>query len=188
MVRNNKTGKLKTLHLDKHGYIVCGLCHLNKQKKCKVHRLVAEAFIPNTENKPQINHKNGITTDNSVSNLEWCTAHENTLHAWNVLDSSERRKKMAKHSHDRVWLQSSREKLSRINKGRKHTEQSRKNMSIAHRTPRPYMRKTIICVETGVEYKGLEEASKQVGCSKTGISNVLSGKTKTSGGYHWKRG
>ena len=57
----------------------------NVFKTEQVHRVIAKAFIPNVDDKPIVNHKNGDTVDNRVENLEWCTHSENAKHKVNVL-------------------------------------------------------------------------------------------------------
>lgn len=67
--------------LNAKGYRRVGLYHGNGKELFSVHRLVAEAFINNPQNKRVVNHKNGIKDDNRLSNLEWCTDSENCIHA-----------------------------------------------------------------------------------------------------------
>jgi hypothetical protein len=67
------------------GYTQVNLWRDGKYKTMKVHRLVASAFIPNPENKRDVNHINGAKHDNRVENLEWATVIENQRHSWDVL-------------------------------------------------------------------------------------------------------
>jgi hypothetical protein len=83
-VYSSLTNKVLKPGLDTKGYKQVNLSKNGKVYTCRVHRLVAKTFIPNTDNKPCINHINGIRTDNRIDNLEWCTKSENAIHAYNT--------------------------------------------------------------------------------------------------------
>ena len=87
-------GKMLRLTLQPHGYLTVDLCVNNTHNQRRVNRLIAEIFIPNPDNKPQVNHINGVKIDNRVSNLEWATSKENNVHAFNSgLNSNEAKRK-----------------------------------------------------------------------------------------------
>lgn len=82
VIERLEPGALISARLDKHGYLTIFSRELPTSL---VSRLVALTFLENPEAKPQVNHLNGVTTDNRPDNLEWATNSENHLHAFKVL-------------------------------------------------------------------------------------------------------
>jgi hypothetical protein len=134
-------------------YPTVTLCTDGITKGYKIHRLVAQAFIPNPNNKPEVNHHNGIKNDNRVENLEWVTPKENSQHAWDIglrtitqswlnkmkevntgrKHSDESKLKMREVKLGKEVSAQTRLKLSIIGKGRKHSEQSIEKMKLVKR-------------------------------------------------------
>ena len=75
------SGCIKKAFVGWHGYVWVSLCKDGHSKTFSMHRLVAIAFIDNPRNLPTVNHKDGNKENNCVENLEWCTNHENQMHA-----------------------------------------------------------------------------------------------------------
>lgn len=100
--------KLLKMNITRYGYWRICLSDRNEKKSVFIHRLVAEYFIPNPENKPYVNHKDWNKLNNAKWNLEWCTHSENMIHSyrtlWQVPTSFWQWKKWKNHSKSRkVW-------------------------------------------------------------------------------------
>lgn len=80
-IRNNNTGNILKPSIHKRGYLKINLDVDGRRYSKSMHRLIALTFIPNPENKPEVNHINGIHDDNRVVNLEWVTPEENIKHS-----------------------------------------------------------------------------------------------------------
>lgn len=77
-------GLIKKVSINNRGYYSITLCKDARYRHFVIHKLVAQAFIPNPENKEYINHKDGNKLNNNINNLEWCTVSENNQHAYDI--------------------------------------------------------------------------------------------------------
>lgn len=80
-----RKGRELKLALNREGYLQVGIFNNGNVKRCLVHRLVALAYIPNPNGYKEVNHKDGDKTNNHVSNLEWSTRRDNSLHSARIL-------------------------------------------------------------------------------------------------------
>ena len=130
-------GRIMPQTIQRKGYYAVTF-HMNNKAYCrKVHRLVIEAFTPNPDSLPCINHIDGNKLNNHVSNLEWCTYQANMQHAvrtglthphqW----TDEERKQISERNKGQIITPEQREKISQALKGRKHPEVSARQKGIA---------------------------------------------------------
>lgn len=88
-IRNKATKAIKKSFINERGYVIVSLYKEKRLKTFRVHRLVAQAFIPNPNNYEEINHRDEDKTNNASSNLEWCTREYNLAYGTRGLRQSQ---------------------------------------------------------------------------------------------------
>lgn len=124
-------GRILKPNTDRGGYLYVRLYRDGGSKYLKIHRLVAMTFIENPQNKPQVNHKNGIRNDNRLENLEWVTCSENHRHAFDVLGKKGSKAMLGKPS---VKRKLTREQVEQILMDNRSQEKIAKDYGVSQET------------------------------------------------------
>lgn len=203
--RKNTFLSTKTSH-DKQ-YILVALCRDGEKKQTPAHRLVAEAFIPNPNNLPFVNHKDENPSNNNANNLEWCDrTYNNNYGGHNARSAISRSKAVMQYTLDGKFVK---EWLSGTDASRQLSiPQAAINACCLHKpkynqaggflwkykddsTPITFKhgKRVAKCGTDGTlieEYRNITEASKKNHLLPSSISNCLIGRSKFAGGYKWK--
>lgn len=152
-----RSGKILRQALNGHGYPVVSIAIPNKKTKVTaVHLLIAKTFIPNPDNLPQINHKDGNKTNNRIENLEWVSCKDNIIHAVKT----------------------------GLNNGPKNPYWTGKEGSLHNRSIAVDMYD--INGNYIKTFGSMRLAAKEMNCKDSHISQCVSGKRKSTGGFIWK--
>lgn len=154
--------KILKQFLDTHGYCTVGLCDKenNRNKKVRVHQLVAKAFIDNPQNKPFVDHINTIKTDNTVENLRWVTYKEN--------------------ANNPITLERVRKNGHGLSVSKKNMETRKANGK--YNAPMEVFQYTLDNVYV-TSFESISEAERITHIKN--IKKVIHGKRHTAGGYRW---
>lgn len=171
------------------GYLTVQMSIKNHPFRRYIHRLVANAFVDNPHNYPQINHKDGNKRNNNVDNLEWVTPEMNSRHAWTTglckgFERTENYKRKVSESVKGLWKKG-------VYKPYVRTKEMRENMRLAQlkspnkkRGANHPQAKMVRCIETGEFFDCIRYADKKYGGS--GVKGVFAGKQKTAYNMHWE--
>ena len=157
----NYREKILKFKLEVSGYLQVHLYLENKVKAFKIHRLVAEAFIPNPNNLPEVNHKDENKENNRVDNLEWCDRKYNINYGTRTQKASEKMK-------GRKFTENHKKKISKSQKGKYTYSES-------------FHARKVKCITTGKKFNCIKEAGEYYNVYYQSISACCRGKRKSAG-------
>lgn len=172
LLKQKMWGAYKSVTLSKKG----------KTYYFRVHRLVATIFIPNPNNLPQVNHKDGNKMNNNLNNLEWCTCSYNIKHGYSI-GLTKPFWKWKKRDSETI------EKIRKTKTGTKQNEEWKRKKAAKKGVNHPLARKVFQYDLQGKligEYNLVKEAYEKTNISVKSISNCLNGRARTAGGFIWK--
>ena len=172
----SKGGNLKAVY--RKGYATVTLVKCGVSRVCSIHRLVAQAFIPNPYNLPYINHIDGNKSNNDISNLEWCTHLENMRHAFDT--GLVKRKPLTDEQKIKV-SNATKEAMNRPEVKEKMKQLAKEKVGV-----KSARHKKVINLDTGKTFISVREASKFYGIHESNLASCCRGERPIAGGYHWE--
>ena len=182
-IRNKSTGKIIAQRNNGHGYLTVHLYNSSKRKVYYVHRLVASAFLENKENKPEVNHINGDKTNNNVSNLEWCTRSENSIHAYRTKLRTVSQKTINAGRKQMIYINNSELRKIALQRAAKVNRNKSQNEYILNSSNQF---KPLFCEELHRVFLSARRVEQKIGIKRLAIQKAMQKGYKTCGGYHWK--
>ena len=162
-IKSSLTNKILKPSKHKSGYMLVGLRRDGVSKTVKVHRLLAKAFIPNPENKPHVDHINGVRDDNRLENLRWCTNQENQSFELARLNNS------------------------KALTGRKQSPEAvAKRAKILQKSIGKKVNQYTLDGEFVASYNSFNEARRLTGVWDASVRSCCMGRFKHAGGYIWR--
>lgn len=210
-VYSHISGKILKPHANHRGYLMVDLWKNGNVKKGIIHRLVAQTYIPNSDNLPEIDHIDTNRQNNNVSNLRWCTRKENCNNPLSLKHSGDSRKGEKHYLYGKSLSEEIRAKMSASHIGHPTNEETRRKIGNANRghimseEQRQQFSKMRRGKNIGIDnpnakqvkqydkqgtflktWDCISDACRGLGISHSAISNCIKGRSKTAGGFIWK--
>lgn len=185
-VWSHRRGKFLKPKIDRYGYLCVHLSYGGHSYHRTIHRLVAEAFIPNPDNKPTVNHKDENKFNNCVDNLEWMTVSENNHYGTHYERSSETQK-------GKIVSMETRAKISEANRGRVVSEEQKRRVSQKLKGANSVCARKVYCVELDETFDCIVDVFEKYRIDPSSIVKCCKEKKKSAGRHpetneplHWR--